>query len=283
MGLCIFAFSSGYFTVVKYQGGFSITSFWKAKVPRLLGPLLVLDAFLIILFLLRGEANVFHWQSVPAWFGLTGILRWLDFPRVTPFGNGLWFFTLLLLFYALYPLLERINRSRSRGFWFAVLSFIAAMILQRVAPFGVTFWETAWFFILGTYCGRHLETISWRIAAGLLVVCGGMLPLARYGLQTPWMTPLLVMGLGLGVVWLVTGAILPLAAGRVVKALSGLMLEMYVIHTYLFAKGWTGSWLLDLLISLVVIVAVSTSLYPAGKWLGARLSQALPQLEALKS
>jgi hypothetical protein len=276
VGLYVFGFSSGYFTSLKYRGGFSISGFWKAKVPRLLAPLLVIDVFLIILLLIRGEANVFHWQSVPAWFGLTGVLRWFDITRVTPFGNGLWFFTLLLLFYGLFPLIERINRSRSHGLWFVVVSLFAAMVLQRLVPLGVTFWETAWFFILGAYCGRHLEVMSWKVSAAFIAVCSGMLPLARYGLQIPWMTPPLVMGLGLGMVWLVTSTSLPLMGGKVITVLSGVMLEMYVIHTYLFVFGWSGSWLLDLLLSLGIIAAASISLHPAGKWLGSRVVRALP-------
>lgn len=276
MGLCIFAFSSGYFTALNYREGFSLGNFWKAKIPRLLGPLLVLDIFLLALFLIRGEDHVVHWQSPLAWFGLTGVLRWFGVPRVTPFGNGLWFLTLLLLFYALYPLIERINRSRTRGFIGVVLMLTLAMIFERVYPLGVTFWETAWFFTLGAFCGRHFETLSWKPAIVIMVGCAGMLPLLRYGLGLSWLSPLLVTGLGMGVVWLAIGAPLPLRGGKMVAVLSGVMLEMYVIHGYLFTLGWTGSWILDLLLSLGLIIGVSLLLHPMGKWLGQSVAHLSP-------
>ena len=148
LGLMVFAFSSGYFTSMKYSVGYSIRNFWHAKVTRLLGPLLLADIFLICLFLYRGQENVFNWQSTLAWFGCVEVIRWFGMPRDSPFGNGLWFLTQLLIFYAIYPVLERSMRSRGKAMAILLISLTVALVFESVFPMGVYFWTTAWFFIL---------------------------------------------------------------------------------------------------------------------------------------
>jgi len=268
IGLAVFAFFSGYFTAKKYGDGFSIAGFWKAKVFRLLGPLLVIDAFLVCLFLFQGKEDVFCRHSVLAWFGLTGVLRLFGVPRGTPFGNGLWFLTLLLLFYAAYPVLQRVNRSKVRGVAILVAGFVLALVLRRIAPLGVSFWETAWFFLLGAYCGRHLLTFSVVPSLMMIGVFGALVPVVRFGFDVSWMSPIFVMGLSMGTVLFATGARFPTWGATLVGALSGAMLQMYVIHTYVFVIGFSGSPAVDFCISLLLVVCLGFALQATTRFIG---------------
>ena len=96
------------------------------------------------------------------------------------------------------------------------------------------------------------------------------------------LTPLTML-LGIGVIGFLTSIPVPKWGSRWVLTVSAVLFEMYVIHTYLFSHGWAGNWLLDLLLSLGLIMVVSISLHPAGKWLGTRLSSAYKHSETSKS
>jgi hypothetical protein len=272
IGLFTFAFSSGYFTGKKYQGDFSIRAFWQAKISRLIGPLLVADAFLICLLVVQGKEDVFHWHSSLACFGLSGVLMWLGITSLTPLGVGLWFLTLLWVFYLTFPALERLNRQRISGATVLIAGLAACLILVHRVPYGVAFWETAWFFMLGTYCGRHLERISLAISVPLALVCGCGIPISKFVLQIPWALTPLMIGLGVGVVGMLPAIRLPRWGATIVFAISGAMLEIYVIHTYLFIRGHSGSIALDFGLSLILILVMAGILSPAGAALGRSLN-----------
>lgn len=156
VGLAVFGFSSGYFSALRYREGFSLQAFWRAKIPRLLAPLLVADVFLLAILLVQGRENVFHWHTLPALLGLNGVFLWAQDPPQTPLGKGLWFFTLLWLFYLAFPVLEKVNRSRLTGLVTVVAAGLLALLLTYRAPLGVTFWDTAWFFC---YSGFSVASI----------------------------------------------------------------------------------------------------------------------------
>lgn len=271
LGLGIFAFSSGYFTSTKYGKGFSVKEFWMAKIPRLLGPLLIADVFLCILCLITNKTEVFHWHSIPACLGLSGVFLWFGVVRQTPLGNGLWFFTLLWFFYLLYPFLERVNRQKNLGLAWLVLSLGIAILLVHRAPFGVAFWETAWFFIFGTYCGQHLKHAACAPSVVLLLLCAIGIPITKYAWPISYaLTPLLI-GTGAGLVLLLTSLTFPTRLSAWLAPLSAVMLEVYVIHTYLFIHI-EESLLLALLLSMVMVIAMALILAPAGKAMGQMLA-----------
>ena len=114
VGLFVLAFASGYFTSVKYDAHCPLGPFWKRKLVRLGPGLLAADLLLLLLFLIQDKPGVWSWQTPINMLGLTGILNWFGIPNASPFGHGLWFLTLLLLFYAVYPLLRAAARRRSR-------------------------------------------------------------------------------------------------------------------------------------------------------------------------
>jgi surface polysaccharide O-acyltransferase-like enzyme len=152
-GLFIFAFSSGFFTSTKYRYSFSKQKFWYAKVVRLWYPILIIDIFLFFLFLVQQKPGVFSWQTLPSLIGVNGFLTWFNLANPSPFGAGLWFFTLLLLFYLLYPLLTVLNKNHYSAIAFLLFTLVLTTILHYIVPMGHMLWMTVFAFILGNYSG----------------------------------------------------------------------------------------------------------------------------------
>ena len=107
--LLVFSFSSGYFTHLKYKDHLDVTAFWKNKMHRLGIKLIIINGFLLLVFVLQDKPGIWTWQTLVNMAGLTGILNWFYIPNPSPFGRGLWFFTLLIVFYLAYPWLRRIQ------------------------------------------------------------------------------------------------------------------------------------------------------------------------------
>ncbi|WP_297480428.1 hypothetical protein [Ferrovum sp.] len=101
VALFVFAFSSGYFSALKYTGNFSVKKFWIAKVVRLGFSLIFINFFLLLLFIFQRKNNIFSWDSVLGMAGLGSIFTWLGLPYKSPFGSGLWFLTTLYLIMSL--------------------------------------------------------------------------------------------------------------------------------------------------------------------------------------
>src|SRR5471032_2893628 len=104
IGLFIFAYSSGYFTARIYGARLDIRRFWVNKLERLGIRYWVTLGFLDVVVMIRG-GRLFHWHTLVHLFGLSGVLNWLDIHNRSGLGAGLWFFTLLLVFYLVYPCL----------------------------------------------------------------------------------------------------------------------------------------------------------------------------------
>lgn len=275
IGLAVFAFSSGYFTAGKHQEGFSIKAFWQSKVVRLLGPILVANCFVVSLLLARGDERVFQWSSLFSMVGLNGILLWADTQRHSPLGNGLWFFTLLMAFYATYPLIRRAFRDRTIGGVVCVVGLAGALAMSRWLPVGVALWETAWFFLFGSFAGTHCQRFRLVPACILLVGCGIAIPLCKFKLGVESMTGPLVLATGVGTVTVLTSAPLGRFGTPLVTLVASVMFEMYVIHTYLFQYGVTPWTSTDLGVSIILVFIMAQILRPAGRRLGVVLHEGI--------
>jgi len=252
--LFVFAFSSGYFTSRKYQADFSLKRFWEAKIVRLSYPILVIDAFLLALFLFRGESGLSSWQTIPALLGLSGFLTWFGLGNPSPFGAGLWFFTLLLIFYAVYPLLARINSRRPLALAFLLGCLMAASILHYRVEVGHSLWLTAFAFVLGAYAGRYGIGIGPKWGIALVFPACALLVGLNWGLGFNLLNYFFILIASFGIVVFLLGGRLPKRFFGKFLLLSGCIIQIYFIHTYLFLHGVTGRPVLDFAVSMALIV-----------------------------
>jgi len=253
IGLLVFSFSSGYFTSLKYNGDFSKKEFWLKKAKRLGVNLIVINVFLLILFLIQGRSGIWTWHTIVNMLGLNGFLNWFYIQNLSPFGAGLWFFTLLLVFYLTYPVLEWINRNKIISYLFVVFFVIVAFYLQKYIVYGHALWLTACGFVTGVFCARNDINISLNVSA---LVSGVMLATMfslNYLLGIKDYNFFLI--LFFAVFGIFSFINLKLSGLLVVPAsyFSGCLLEIYLIHTYLFVEP-TGYRFADFVISFLLIL-----------------------------
>lgn len=268
VALFVFAFSSGAFTGYRHGTRVRLGSFWAAKFRRLGIRLAVIAAFLFALFLVIGESGVFTWQTVLAVTGMSGFLTWFGMPNPSPFGAGMWFLTLLLLYYAAYPVIGRLlDPARGRGAWvIAIGAGLLVLCLQYLLPMGHMLWYTAFGFVLGTLWGLNgysayvWKVGAWFVVAALLIVGGTLVdPPASTHLNALAVFCLCIVGAQAPL--LVRLPPVVVSAGAWVSSIS---LEIYLVHTYLFVNGADFGPGAGYAASLVLILTVS--------WLLARIS-----------
>jgi hypothetical protein len=124
IGLLVFSYSSGFFTFLKYNEDFSKKEFWMKKVERLGIRLVVINVFLMIVFIIQSKSGIWTWHTVINMVGFNGFLNWFRIPNQSPYGAGGWFLTLLLIFYIFYPGIEYLNRRKPISYFF-ILFFVS--------------------------------------------------------------------------------------------------------------------------------------------------------------
>jgi len=259
VGLFIFAFSSGYFTSQRYGADLDIGRFWRNKLERLGVRYWLILGFLAVVVMLRG-GTLLHWHTLVHFFGLSGVLNWLDIPNRSGLGAGLWFFTLLLVFYLGYPLLAKACRSTPRAAVVAVASTVIAIYLEEQSRIGHELWLTSLGFILGVAYGMPRPRLrAWPAALAAALGCVALLAAHSIGFKGA-NTALIALTSIACCVWLANATGLRWRGWSRLARLEGYLLEIYLIHTYLFVHP-THDALLDLVISIVVIVAVAVGLH----------------------
>ncbi len=271
-GLFVFAFSSGYFTAARYGERVERGQFWRKKLERLGLRYWVILAFITTVLVLTGQ-SVWHWHSLVHAFGLSGVLNWASIRNESALGAGLWFFTLLLIFYLAYPYLVRAMRSPRTAALLLTLGFVLAVVLEERIKVGHELWLTAYGFIAGVAWGVHKPRLpaGWMLAL-TLALWGVLLVLNLVG-SKGFNTVLIAAG-GMAVaVWL-TVASLP--RWRILDGIAELdryLLEIFLIHMYLFSHP-TGHSALDFALSLALILMTSAVLGHIADRLSARLFNA---------
>lgn len=172
VGLFIFTFSSGFFTSRIYGARLDMGAFWRKKLQRLLVRYWFLLLCLAVLLVARGKP-VFHWHSLVHVFGLSGFLNVFGHNQ-SALGAGLWFFTVLLLFYATYPYLVRLCVASGKDFFLPLVATAFFMFMDSHVNLGFSLWLTTLGFILGVYCGlydtRVPALLAFVLATGSLVL-----------------------------------------------------------------------------------------------------------------
>jgi hypothetical protein len=262
-GLIIFAFSSAYFTTKIYGARIDRARFWRNKLKRLGLRYWVILGFLTVVVALKGK-TVLHWHTLVHFLGLSGVINWMGVPNRSGLGAGLWFFTLLLIFYLTYPYLALLAGSKLRAAVVSVVAFVAAMILEKNVNVGHELWLTSMGFVLGvTYGAQEPKLRALWPASVALAACVALLVLHKLGYKEFNSLLIAVAGLALSV-WLSKAKMPNWSLLRKLARLERYLLEIYLIHTYLFIHP-TGNQLLDYGLSMgfILLAAVAVN-YVAG-------------------
>jgi len=261
VALFVMAFSSGFFTTFKYSGDFDYARFWRAKIERMGYRLLAVDIFLLALFLWQGKSGIWTWQTLLALPGLNGFFNWFSVPNLSPFGNGLWFLTVLWIFYLVYPGLEWINRKRPLAIIFIVAAMVVSMGLYHLNRLDHMLWMTIFAFLFGVFSARHRLRVRPIWALLVMIVCAGLLAEHNLWAHLNYLDyhlanyTLILIG-SVATVYLLMEIRLPHAWFDRLLPWSSCVLEFYVIHFYLLTlfKGLPplAGYILTMLVTIML-------------------------------
>lgn len=262
IALFVFGFSSAFFTGRIYHTNVDVAAFWRKKIRRLGVRYWLILSVLAVLLVVQGR-NIFHWHSLVHIMGLSGVLN-LFGPSKSALGAGLWFFTVLVLFYAAYPLMARHLAAGFRTGAVLTVSAVGLLVLDRTVDVGFSLWTTILGFVLGTAVGvnrLHFRTLPLLAVAGAALLGLGLTN-ALFGFRSLNGTFLTLLALSGSLLLTVVDAT-RVKALLVIGHLEKILLEIYLIHGYLFVHP-TGHSGTDFVISLALIIAVATVLNTAG-------------------
>lgn len=255
IGLVIFSFSSGLFTTQIYGIDVNVQAFWRKKFERLLVRYWFLLAFLSVILLIEGK-TVFHWHSLIHVFGLSGFLN-LYGPSTSSLGAGLWFFTLLLLFYLAYPYLARLAAASGGDFMVPMLITLFFFYLNDAVVLPFSLWLTALGFVLGVFLGMYGTRVPARVSLAIALISLVILFLNNFVFGYKAANGSLV---GVACIttnlWLMRARLPQWKVLRALATLETFLLEIFVIHTYLFIHP-TGIAALDFTITMSLIIVVA--------------------------
>lgn len=269
-GLFVFAFSSAYFTARIYGVAIDRGHFWRKKLERLGLRYWVILGFLAVVVAFKG-GTVLHWHTLVHFLGVSGAMNWLLIPNRSGLGAGLWFFTLLLLFYISYPYLAKLCQSKANASVFAIAATVGAVYLETTHKVGHELWLTALGFFLGVVFGMHETGMRARTAAVLfMVACGTLFGLNLLSGQKQFNTVLIAAASIALSLWLAVATPILRTVAAIIARLEKYLLEIFLIHTYLFIH-LSGNSGLDFLASLLLVVLAAMSLNWVVEVMSARL------------
>lgn len=252
--LFVFAFSSGYFTSNKYRSSFDLKKFWHAKIVRLSYPLLTINLFLLIIFIAQRRVGIVSWQTLPSILGVSGFFTWFGINNPSPFGAGLWFFTLLLLFYLFYPLLSKFNQNHAVAVLFLLACLLIASTLNYMVPMGHGLWITAFAFIFGNYTGKYGLIIDPRICIIIFCISCSLLVALNIAMNFNNLNYFFILFSSISIVAFLLNSKLPNFIINKLLLLSGCVMQIYFIHTYLFVHEITKYTVINFMISIIIII-----------------------------
>jgi len=249
-----FGFSSGFFTYGKYgRRPFNLREYWQQKLFRLGFTLLLINTFLLILFLIQDRANIWSWHTLINVFGFSGYFTFFQIPNKSPFGRGLWFLTLLLIFYLVFPILKYLNQRRYLSYLWAVLSAFLTCYLQEKVVLEIMLWPTALGFVGGIFSGRNGIKLPISISTAIVVAVLSLFLFLNYYLGIKTFNFYFILTLSLASVYWLMNIRLPTAILRYFSFFSICVLEIYIIHSYLIVKG-NNSQVINFTASVVLIL-----------------------------
>jgi surface polysaccharide O-acyltransferase-like enzyme len=202
------------------------------------------------------------WQTLLHLVGLGGLLDWLGIANESPLGGGMWFLTLLLGFYALYPLLRLVNRHEPSSSLLLVLALAVMGYCHVRYPMGYDLWPTAFSFLFGVYVAAHpFRLPAWVYGLGGLFCVSLMVSFNFLFRVNSYNAVLIVAASVVCTLWL-REATLPPWLMRPISYLSDMIMEIYLIHTYLFLS-FIGDKFADYFLSMCLVLSAAKILQVA--------------------
>lgn len=198
------------------------------------------------------------------------MLNWAGIPNQSALGAGLWFFTLLLVFYLSYPYLARLARPRMAAGAIIISGFVMAVVLEENIKVGHELWLTAYGFIAGVAWGIHRPQPSASLMLLLTALLWSALLVLNLTGYKGLNTVLIAGGAFSLAIWLTVSQLPNWGVIGWVAKLDKYLLEIFLVHTYLFIHP-SGHSVVDFLISLSLIFLVSVAL----GWIADRVSARL--------
>ncbi|MDP3439745.1 MAG: hypothetical protein Q8R95_09100, partial [Azonexus sp.] len=186
-----------------------------------------------------------------------GLLNWQGINNHSPFGAGLWFMTVLLIFYLAYPLLAKSLKTTQNALTFLAISAVISTLGHIYATPPYMLWPTVFGFCLGTISGQ----LNWQPKSSLSIALGALaitLMLALNAAGIKQLNLLAIIATAIASVAFLLSVPLKPPINRL-ALLSGSILEIYFIHGYLFIRpqGWP-SWLGYLMSMAIILLAAIT-------------------------
>ena len=234
IGIFYLSMSSAYYTALHYNAQQSMAHYWSRKVNRIGIQFLFINVLLFCYFLIQGKMGIFTLHSLVNLLGLNGFLNWFHIHDVSPFGAGQWFITILLIFYFIYPVINRCFRSRSAITFLFVITALAAATSEYFIHYGHSLWSTSFGFVAGFYLCRNTprQRTSLLYALFLMLIlivlrllCGS-LSVITYSFIATMAFCLGLLTLSKDIPWL--------AFNYLVRPLDAIFLPLFLIHTYFF-------------------------------------------------
>lgn len=256
-GLFVFAFSSGFFISKKYKIPFDCKIFWYKKLKRLLYPVFCIDLFLFILFLIQGK-KIFVWHTLPSLLGLNGFLNWFGVKNQSAFGYGLWFFTLLILFYVAYPLIAKLNKNYHVYDAFIVSFLLLTTLFHYIIPMDHMLWLTMFAFVLGGYWGDGYRlNIAYWLWLLVILISFSTLLYVNIIFHNNYFNYILILIISISLIGILTSIKFQFSILDNLLPLSNRVIYVYFIHKYLFFSELTRSLFLNYCFSLIIIIMTS--------------------------
>jgi hypothetical protein len=255
-GLFIFSYSSSYFTSFKYHDSYDLKRYLANKIYRLGVNLLVINLFLISLFSIQGKDNMWNMKTLLSFFGLTGLLDWLRIYIEGPFGAGMWFLTLLLIFYAIYPILNRYLRKQKQIYLFSIGTLIVVSWLNTNIIYGHALWLTTGGFIIGFMSAKTRIRILKELSMLAMIAAIALIVVLNFVVSVKTFNFYLLLVLFGSFVLSVEYMSFPKTIHSFMHYLSNCVLEIYLIHTAIFIR-LTSIKSIDFLVSLLCIISLS--------------------------
>jgi len=259
VGLFIFAYSSAYFTTIKYDEKFDRRQYWLNKVSRVFKELVITNIFLLIFLVSQGEKDIFCWQTTVNFFGLTGFLNWLRIENPSPLGKGMWFMTLLWVFYSVYPSVVTWFRVKFTACILAFVSLVCAYCLNQHIVIGHALFFTANAFVFGICTAKIKTGFSYRTSLLILISSFLAMVLLNFAISFKTINFILIFLFSASLVNCLKYIDIHPFIHKVGDYFSDCILQIYLIHGYFFLH-LSDQMLTDFAISLTMICLISKML-----------------------